>query len=631
MPGSLDHNRAPRGIPSPPRWALPIVVLVAVLGVAAPPLASSARAADPAFPQPLEARLQGIIDRVRVRYPVPGLAASVILADGSRWDGASGRAELGRTSRGATPATVFVIGSITKTFVAALVVKLAEEGRLSLGDRLNRWVPEFPNANRFTLRQLLNHTSGIYNYFENPRYEALVFRRPTHRWTISEILALVGKPYFAPGAGYHYSNTNYVLLGLAAERATRSSLGTEIRRRFLAPLAMRDTFFQGEEPVSLRGAMGYLYDGPAGRFEGLADGTNTRPNTSAATVAWAAGAMVSTAHDVATWARALYGGSVLSPGSLTQMLQFGRYGYGLGARLSTLAGQDAWGHTGSLRGFTAAAEHFPGQKVTVAVTTNRGRILPNEITALLAQAVFEHMDVAAPIVRSPRVSPIADAAVAPSSSGAAGIPVRVQWSATDDLSGIARFELQQSIDGSGWRRVSLGRPSSPGATARLREDHVYRLRVRGRDRGGNLSGWLEWSPFRVALHDDTSPLVRYSGFWRTEKSGSATNGALVRARAPGKRASVTFIGSGVAWISETGRGRGRADVYLDGSRVARVDLSAPTPPSLRVAFSRSWSASGRHSLEIRVLPGTSVFGVAIDGFAVLQTAPSMPTRFVRRI
>jgi D-alanyl-D-alanine carboxypeptidase len=628
MPGSHARDRAPRGHPSRMRWALPILLVVAALGVGAP---SAVRAAEPAFPEPLEGRLQGVLDRVRSRYPVPGLAASVILADGSRWDGASGRAELGATGRDATPATVFVIGSITKTFVAALVVKLAEEGRLSLDDRLDRWVPEFPNANRFLLRQLLNHTSGIYNYFENPRYEALVFRRPTHRWTVREILALVERPYFAPGTGYHYSNTNYVLLGLAAERASRSSLGTAIRRRFLAPLGMRDTFFQGEEPVRVRGAMGYLYDAPARRFEGLADRTNTRPNTSAATVAWAAGAMVSTAHDVATWARALYGGSVLSGRSLTQMLDFGRYAYGLGTRLSLLAGQDAWGHTGSLRGFTAAAEYFPDQRLTIAVTTNRGRILPSEIAALLAQTAFEHMDAVAPLVLAPSIAPMAAAAFRSSATNAGALPVRLAWSATDDLSGIARFDLQQSVDGSGWRRLSLVGPRSRSFATRFRGDHVYRLRVRARDRGGNLSPWVEWSAFRVSLHDETSPLVHYSGFWRSEQSSATAGGSMVRARSAGKRAMFTFIGTGVAWISETGTGRGRADVYLDGARVARLNLAASAPASTRVVFSRSWSTPAPHSLEVRVAGRASAFGVAIDAFAVLQPASAVPARFARRI
>ena len=346
------HPRTPAACRSRPRkWLVVLPLLATLLAVGTPPRAAGA---EHAFPDILAGRLQLVLDSVRSRYPVAGLSGSVILPDGRSWTGASGHAELGASPRPATPRTSFVIGSITKTFVAALILQLAEEGALTIDDPLSRWLPTYPNARSISLRQLLNHTSGLYNYFEHPDYERLVFKRPTHRWTIPEILGLVEAPYFAPGRGYHYSNTNYVLLGLVAEKASGSSLGTEIRRRFLAPLGLRDTYFHGEEAVPVRGAMGYLYSG-GGRFSGLWDGTSYRPNRSAATVAWAAGAMSSSAEDVARWAAALYGGRVLRSTSLAAMLDAGRYSYGLGARVTTLAGQHAWGHTGSLRGFTGAA------------------------------------------------------------------------------------------------------------------------------------------------------------------------------------------------------------------------------------------------------------------------------------
>jgi D-alanyl-D-alanine carboxypeptidase len=464
-----------------------------------------APATEGLFPAALGDRLQAALDRAATSFPVPGLQGAVVLADGSRWTGATGKLETGPAARDATPESSFVVGSITKTFVAALIVELATEGRLALGDRLSRWFPRYPGATAITLRQMLNHTSGIYNYFAHPRYESLVFKRPNHRWTTSEILQLTGKAYFLPGRGYHYSNTNYVLLGVIAERVTRRSLGAEIRRRFLAPLKMSETFFQGEERVPVRGAMGYLRT-TDGRWRGLWDGSSQRPNTSAATVAWAAGAMVSSARDLATWTRALYGGSVLTASSLAEMLEFGAYGYGLGVRSILLAGQPAWGHAGSLRGFTATTWYLPAQQVTVSVTTNRGRIDPDLIAARLAQVVFEDLDAMAPTVQVPTET------IVRASDPVTGVAqVRISWSGADDLSGIRRYEIQETTNGVDWIDVPLANPTAVSVTRALSDAYAYGFRVRARDRAGNLSAWAQTHNARTMIRLDSSDVVRYFG------------------------------------------------------------------------------------------------------------------------
>ena len=574
-------------------------------------------AADGAFPATLAAQLRQRLHQIRTSYPIPGLSAAVILADGRRWTGASGRAELGPKPRSVTGDTSFVIGSITKTFVAALVLQLAEEGRLTLDDRLSRWLPKYPNAGNITLRQLLNHTSGLYNYFEHRDYERLVFRRPTHYWTVPEILSLVGRPYFPPGTSYHYSNTNYVLLGLVAEKASGGSLGTEIRRRFLRPLALRDTYFQGEERVPVRAAMGYLYGG--GTFHGLWDGSTSRPNRSAATVAWAAGAMVASAGDVATWAQSLYGGRVLQPASLAQMLRFGVGGYGLGARLATIAGQPAWGHAGSLRGFTAAAWYLPRQQVTVSLTTNRGRILPSAIAASLAQTVFEYLDQTPPIAAAP-----AEGLATGATLDATLIPVRLAWSARDELSGIRGYELQQSVDAGPWSRVSLSSPLANATTRRLQPGRVYGFRVRAVDRAGNTSAWAAGPTFGVSIDQETSRATAYRGTWTRQRSPAASGASVNYARAAGAAARFTFTGSTVAWVASTGRSRGRADVYVDGVYAGRTDLRSATAASRRIVFARSWPGSAAHSLEIRVAGTPSRPRVDVDAFAVLIRVPTGP-------
>jgi D-alanyl-D-alanine carboxypeptidase len=336
--------------------------------------------------------LQATLDEQLEARRIPGAAAVVTFADGSRWSGVSGLASI-RGDEPVTASTGFVVGSITKTFVSALVLQLAEEGVLDLDRPLARWLPDYPRARRITLRQLLNHTSGVFNHFEHPRYESLVFGRPGHEWTPQEILDEFRRPaYFAPGEGFHYSNAGFVLLGMVVEEATGSSLGDELRGRFFEPLGLDDTYFQtdGAQPGwahgYLRGAAGHRH---------VSAGSDYRPNLSAASVAWAAGAVVSSAEDIADWAEALYAGDVLSAESRAQLMDY-RYSphpagtYGLGTRTRLVHGARAFGHTGSLRGYMAAAWHFPQEEVTVVVLTNLGRYDGNRVAdRLVAPALAD--------------------------------------------------------------------------------------------------------------------------------------------------------------------------------------------------------------------------------------------------
>ena len=231
------------------------------------------------------------------------MAAAVRLPDGSRWLGTSGDRVVGKGDKPVSVLTPFEIGSLTKTFVAALVLKLQEEGRLSLDQPISTWLPDYPLAKRITVRMLLSHRSGIYDYFSHPRYESKVFDRPRHRWTVNEILALRGPRYCRPDSCFRYSNTNYVLLGRIVKKVTGAPIARNLRDRFLFPLGLRDTFFQGQEPILKVPAEGYLATRKG--YQRLADGSRFRPNTSAATVADAAGAMVSSVRDVSDWQDAL--------------------------------------------------------------------------------------------------------------------------------------------------------------------------------------------------------------------------------------------------------------------------------------------------------------------------------------
>jgi D-alanyl-D-alanine carboxypeptidase len=336
-------------------------------------------------------RLKSELDRQRNLRNIPGIAAAVMFPDGSMWSAGSGYAKLpSRTaSKNSTP---YVVGSITKTFITAAVMQLDDEGVLSIDDPLSNWLPDYPRAAETTLRHLLSHTSGVHNYFEHSSYNSKVFNTmKTHFWTPEEILTtFAAAPYFAPGDGFRYSNTNFVLLGLVIESVTGKSLDDVMAERFFAPLSMTNSYFQYESPPAPSSAQGYLLT-RSGVFREISDTTGYRPQISAATVAWAAGNIVAGPRDIARWADALYGGAgaVVSDESLAEMVDYdysnyARGTYGLGTRTRTYNGHRMFGHTGSLRGFSAAMWYYADLDVTVVVLTNRGRIDANPIADVLA-------------------------------------------------------------------------------------------------------------------------------------------------------------------------------------------------------------------------------------------------------
>ena len=339
-------------------------------------------------------QLDQVLAQQAVDNKIPGLTATISFPDGSTWNGANG---LGDPTRNIAvePDTTFVVGSITKTFVTAAIMQLVDEGKLSLDDPLSKWKPDYPNGENITLRMLLGHTSGLYDYFNHPEYNLRVFNEPDHHWTPQEVLDnFVLEPKFPPGEGYHYSNTNFLLLGLVVEAATGKPLGDVLKERFFEPLGLDHTFDQSSAtPPPPGGALGCLQreSGPIC----LDDGTDYRPTLSAATVAYGAGDIVSTSSDLAEWVKALYGGDVVSADSLAQMTDWHQYAqeaYGLGTRARTIGGHQAFGHTGSLRGFDAAMWYTPDLDTSMVTLTNRGRIDANPIIDALSAVAIPYAE-----------------------------------------------------------------------------------------------------------------------------------------------------------------------------------------------------------------------------------------------
>jgi D-alanyl-D-alanine carboxypeptidase len=350
--------------PTPSIAAVPLSQFAAVAG--------SPGTADSATGQALAAELQN----VRAKYGYPGMSAAVIMPDGSMWTGVAGSAVLS-TRQPITPATIFSVASISKTFVSAVIGRLVQDGRLRLDDPLSKFVA-FPNAAHISIRELLDHTSGIRDLFDILNKTLLA--NPTQAWTTSQVLAAVGaRAYFKPGASYRYSNTDYVLLGAVAEKVTGKNLAALVRSYFLVPLGMKHTFLQTEEKASGAKAHGYIGSAktPVANYVGT-----MLPFTAEATAASFAGAYVSTASDLAIWANALYGGYVLDADTLASIVDIsptarfagqGRMygvGYGLGLEESTVDGTVSWGHRGHLDGFNSAMEYLPAYHVSIVVLIN---------------------------------------------------------------------------------------------------------------------------------------------------------------------------------------------------------------------------------------------------------------------
>ncbi len=255
------------------------------------------------------------------------------------WTSASGVADL-RTARPMRPNDRFRAGSLTKPFVATVVLQLVAEGKLSLSDTVERWLPGIlPYGDQITVRQLLNHTSGVPdNTFVEPIVELYTGNR-FRSWQPRELVALIADrpPDFAAGTAWSYSNTGYALAGLIVEQVTGHRLGRELKRRIFRPLRLRDTSFPTDFPFLLgRHARGYSleFDPEVGVIEGpLLDFTVYNPS-----LAWAAGNIVSDEKDLARFFRALLGGRLLPPAQLAEMktpfeIEPG-FGYGLGLEVS---------------------------------------------------------------------------------------------------------------------------------------------------------------------------------------------------------------------------------------------------------------------------------------------------------
>jgi D-alanyl-D-alanine carboxypeptidase len=347
---------------------------------------------DPALAE----QLQSTLNKAQAGSPTPGVTQAVITPDGFTWEGAAGVSNVSNQTP-TKPDDIFGIGSVTKAFTAATVLKLAEAEKLSLDDTLEKWRPDIaaniPEGKNITVRQLLNGTSGIRNFVSDEQYltavRTNVFSGAQRQFTPEETVAYIyGKPRFSGGRSsptWVYPNTGYIITGLIIEKATGMPYAQAVREQVLNPLGLKHTFLNGKETIVGNQARGYddylKADGSPGRDGTLDDVTNLHPLIFGGPAA----GLLSTAQDMARFFNALFVGKLLQPNSLKELVTTvdtpeGPYGLGLPVNSIPNIGT-IYAFPGSWIGYNARGGYFLDKKkgLTYSLAGNRDADLENSL------------------------------------------------------------------------------------------------------------------------------------------------------------------------------------------------------------------------------------------------------------
>ena len=320
----------------------------------------------------------------------PSAAFAVIRGTDTLAYGAHGLANVDAW-RAPTASTVYEIGSNTKQFTSAAIMRLVERGRVKLDDDLSAYVPQFPlRGRKVSIRQLLNHTSGIHSYTSSPGWA----KTWNDELSPDAIVSFVAPDTFdfAPGTAYRYNNTGYVLLGMVIEKASGQKYATYLREQFFEPLGLRQTSYCPSRTADPAFALGYS-KGASGtvpaQFLDL-----SHP--------FAAGALCSTVGDFVKWQRALDGGAVVSPASYALMSTAGtltsgtRLDYGFGLVPGLFNGHKTVSHSGGIPGFATVATYVPDDSLSVVVFTNFDGASPQTLLQDLLRVAYGDAPVGRP-------------------------------------------------------------------------------------------------------------------------------------------------------------------------------------------------------------------------------------------
>lgn len=269
--------------------------------------------------------------------------------------------------------TLFRIGSVSKTFTAVIIFKLIEEGKIKLDDPLRKWFPQFGNARKITVRHLLGHQSGLYNFTNDAKHDEWRVNPFSKKELLTKLLHYPN--VFMPGTRTEYSNTNYVLLSWIAEEASGQSYAELLKRIVVVPANLTSTFSATEKSLNM-----------AHSYKRMRDWQLVPPTHES--IPLGAGALVSTPAELNRFMQALFTGKLISGQSLAEMTSGGER-IGLGLIKVPFHEREAWGHTGGIDGFQTRTFYFPADSVSVSVTSN-GVVFPqNDMMIAVLSEVFD--------------------------------------------------------------------------------------------------------------------------------------------------------------------------------------------------------------------------------------------------
>ncbi|MFC5436480.1 serine hydrolase domain-containing protein [Rhodanobacter umsongensis] len=296
------------------------------------------------------------------RPDAPGAAILIARGDEILYRGARGLADV-KTGTPLTPDSVFRIGSVSKQFAAAGLLKLVEAGKLSLDDPLSKYVPHFPNGEHITVLELLNHTSGVKDYTHIAAWRDGPIEKDL---STAQLIATFkdAKPDFAPGEDWAYDNSGYALVGAVIEAVSGQPWHAYLRSALFEPLGLTHTGYGADPQFAAQQVHGYS----------LEDGKVVPAKVISMTIPNAAGALVSTVGDLLKWNRALHEGRVLKSETYRRMItpvgKAVEAKYGLGIELATVQGRLMLDHSGGIFGFESMLEYVPGPDISVVVLQN---------------------------------------------------------------------------------------------------------------------------------------------------------------------------------------------------------------------------------------------------------------------
>lgn len=271
--------------------------------------------------------------------------------------------------------TKYRIGSISKTFTVALVLKAVEEHKLSLQQTIESYFPSLPNASKITVSNLLNHRSGIHSFTSNADYLTW-HTQPKSEQELTGIIVASGSD-FEPDSKASYSNSNYVLLTYILEKAFQQPYAALLKQYITGPIGLAHTSLGGRIDPENNEALSYK----------ATDGWVKEAETDSS-VPLGAGAIISTPADIVTFGEALFSGKIISPESV-ELMKTIRDGYGMGLFQIPFHEKKAFGHSGGIDGFTSTWGYFPDEQVSFALTSNGSAMQINDVAIAVLSAVFD--------------------------------------------------------------------------------------------------------------------------------------------------------------------------------------------------------------------------------------------------